>query len=608
MSKSVFRLLVLALSVPAVSVSTAAQNTGGHFVGVPEFRPAAAIGDVAAIARTAETSDGRRVLVSAPAGRIPRQLGPSGAGDDGTPTMVALPEGDFLVVAARWSARGAELWAQRGSAAGWRRARRLRHAGSSDHHPALAVGRTTVWMTWVAEDTAGSSFLVAAAWNGRTLSVPERLPSVGGSPGVPAIAIDADEQPAIVWSAYDGTDTEVWISRRTVQGWSTPAPLTNNDVPDEFPDIGRGRADHLVISWGGYTPTGYRPFATYELTGGAFATPERLDTNAVGVTTVMGGTDDAIAWAAILPTTYELRVTARNDRGWQRAARVGEVGASRLHAALSGSRLLVTTGTTEHAEGTLRRSRAAAHPGTDLALPPVADPLVPRGAVPSLPGTYRGFGDSITQGVTRTNGVVAETDGYPVPLAAHIASFLGRKAMAVENAGVGGELTAEGLGRLSALNATAPKLYTFIMEGANDVVDMVDANTVATNLRGMIRNTAAAGGIAIISTVTPRTDGAFLGGTNPRIVRYNDLIVPMARREGALLVDQWSAFFRKGHLYSDGLHPNAAGYTHMATTWFRGLQPLFTALLQNDDDEAAAVLDAARELARLGRARPGSNR
>jgi len=605
MLKFVFRLSVLTLSVSAISGTTAAQDTLGRLAAAPELRPATAIGDVPAIARTTETADGRRVLASVPADGAGQQLGPLGAGDDGAPAMVALPDGDFLVVAARWGARGAELWAQRGNTAGWRRARRLRHAGFSDHHPALAVGRRAVWMTWVTEDASGSSSLVAAAWDGRGLTVPERLPSISSSPGVPAIALDADEQPAIVWSAYDGTDTEVWISRRTARGWSTPAPLTDNDVPDEFPDIARGRAHRLVVSWSGFAPTGYRPFATYERAGGTFAVPERLDTSAAGVTTVLGGTNEAIAWATILPTTYELRVTARDGRGWQRAAHIGRVGAARVHAALRDSRLLVTTSGSGYAEGLLRHARGTVHPGANLALPPVAAPPEPRGAVPSLPGTYRAFCDSITQGVVRFAGVVSMTEGYPAPLQDHIRGFLGRPAIVVENAGTGGELTADGLGRLAGLNATAPRLYTFIMEGANDVSNLVSEHTATANLAAMVRNTLAAEGVAIIATVTPRVEGAFQGGLNGRVVRYNDLIVPMARREGALLVDQWSALYRKAHLYSDNLHPNLAGYAHMAATWFRGLQPFFTALLQNEDAGAEAARDAARQLARLGRARPG---
>jgi len=514
MSKFGCRLVVLALSVPVLAGAAIAQNTPREFVAVPGLRPAVALGDVSAIARTGETAAGRRVMVSAPAGGDSQQLGPRGAGDDGAPTMIALPDGDFLVVAARWTARGAELWAQQGNADRWRRARRLRHAGTADHHPALAVGDHSVWLVWVTEDAAGSSSLVAAAWDGRALSVPERLPSAGGVPGVPAIAIDAAEQPAVVWSADDGTDTEVWMSRRTEAGWSSPEPLTDNDVPDEFPGIGNGETRGLVVSWSSYTPVGYQPFATHELAGGAFAAPERLDTGAAGATTVLGGEDGAIAWTAILPTSYELRLSARNTRGWRRPASIGEVGSSRPHAALRGDHLLVATSTTAHAEGTLRRSRGPMHPGADLGLRPVATQAAPLADALSLPGCYRGFGDSITLGTIRFDGVVTESDGYPVPLATYIAAFLNRTNLIVENAGVGGEVTADGLGRLAGLNARSPKLYTFIMEGANDATHLVAASTVAANLRGMVRSTNDAGGLAILSTVTPRTTGGFTGGSN----------------------------------------------------------------------------------------------
>ncbi len=600
MRKFAYCFFLLVLSLPALSVA-AGQGQLRDLVAAPGLRPATAIGDVPAVALTGSTAAGRRVLVSLPAGSDARPLGPSGVGDDGAPCMVALPEGEFLVVAARWRANGAELWAQRGGTAGWRPARRLRHAGVSDHHPAVAAGRRTTWMVWVSEDANGTSFLVAAQWDGRRLSVPERLPSIGDSPGVPAIAVDAHEQPAVVWSAYDGTDTEVWISRRSDRGWSSPEPLTNNDVPDEFPDIGRGRAASLVVSWGGYSPTGYQPFATHELPDGAFAAAERLDNSASGVTSVLGGESDAIAWATVLPTTFELRVAARNPQGWQSAAHIGQVGSSRLSAALQGETLLASTDGGAYAVGRLRRSEATQHPGADLDLPSLPARSVVSAATLTLPGTYRAFGDSITQGVADDNGVPTLTEGYPAPLATYIADFLNRKLISMTNAGMGGETTTEGLGRLAGLNATSPKLYTFIMEGANDASVLVDENTVETNLRAMIRNTIAAGGLPIISTVTPRTNAGFLGGINPRITGYNDLIAPLAEQEGALLVDQYWAFFKQNQLYSDRIHPNPAGYAHMAATWFRGLQPLFAAILQGDDDEVAA----ARELARQRRARPG---
>lgn len=584
----------------ATSASSAAQNRSIGLAGVPQLRPAAAIGKASAVARTVATANGRRVAVSAHANGAAAQLGPRGAGDDGAPAMVALPGGDFLVVAARWSPRGAELWSQTGNADGWRRARRMGRSGTSDHHPALGAGQRAVWMTWVAEDASGSSSLLAAAWNGRTLSPPEPLPAIGDHPGVPRIAVDGNEQPAVVWSAFDGTDTEIWISRRGAAGWSTPEPLTDNDVPDEFPDIGRGHEDALVVSWSGYSPTGYQPFATYENLNGAFAAPTRLDANASGATSVLGGADDAIAWAEIRPETYELRMAARTNRGWQRAAAGGEVGSPRLHAALRGRRLLVASSADDHAEGRLRRSNEAVHPGADLPLAP-ASPRTHRAAELPLPGTYRAFGDSITEGVIRPGDVPISTPGYPVPLATFLGAFLNQPGVFVANDGVGGENTSEGLGRLAGLNARSPRQYAFIMEGANDAVQLVDANTVAANLRGMVRNTIAVGGVPIISTVTPRNQAGFVGGGNVRVARYNELIVPMARAEDALLVDQWSVFFRQPSYFSDLQHPTVQGYTVMAVAWFRGLQPLLASVLQSEDDAAAA----ARARARAGRQRPG---
>jgi len=248
--------------------------------------------------------------------------------------------------------------------------------------------------------------------------------------------------------------------------------------------------------------------------------------------------------------------------------------------------------------GAISRSRGARHGGADLGLAPVAvrsmDKAAAGAPVPLLPGTYRGFGDSITQGIVTVADVPTITEGYVVLLADYIAAFLGRTKITVENSGIGGEATSEGLGRLVGLNSTAPRVYTLIMEGANDASTLVDANTVATNLRGMVLSTQAAGSIPVLSTVTPRTSGAFNGGLNPAINAYNDLIRAMAARESALLVDQNTAFYKQASLFSDPIHPNPDGYTHMAATWFRGLQPFFTALLTGEEDAAAALRDALR--------------
>ena len=89
-----------------------------------------------------------------------------------------------------------------------------------------------------------------------------------------------------------------------------------------------------------------------------------------------------------------------------------------------------------------------------------------------------------------------------------------------------------------------------IQEGANDIGVLVDAATIATNLAGMVRLVTAAGCLPILGNLTPRTDGAFLAGLNPRILDVNARLPAMAIREGAILVDLHSALMFRGDHYS----------------------------------------------------------
>jgi lysophospholipase L1-like esterase len=588
MLKFAGRVLILTLAMPAVAMPLVAQNSAGPYPAAPEYRPAVALGEVPATARTVDTPRGYRVWAETALLAPGEELGPPTSGDDGAPAMVALPDGEFLVMAARWRAQGAELWAQRGSANGWRKAERLRLPGASNHHPALAADKRGVWAAWLAETTAGGRAVMAAEWTGRRLARPEPVPAAGTGPGVPAIALDATGRPVAVWSAFDGTDTEIWLSRRSDSGWSTPVPLSNNDVPDELPDIGRGANERLVVSWSSFTPEGYQPYAIRELGGDRFGSAARLDRRPVGMTEVLGGAADTVTWSGVRASGRILRMTSRGRRGWRPATDVGAVGPSRIRVDSRDGRVLAATTDGTATLGLLRRAEDGATQ-LDLGLAPARGEPRSANPLPALPGTYRAFGDSITEGVVRFDGIPVVTPGYPAPLGVFLASFLDRPSVFVENSGRGGEITIEGVGRLASLNSSSPRLYTFIMEGINDASQSINPDTVLANLRSMVRTSMTSGRVAIISTVTPRTQGGFTGGANPQILLYNDLIVPMARGEGALLVDQWSAFLKRAHLYSDLLHPNEAGYEYMAATWFRGIQPLLTALLQSEDDEVAAA-------------------
>ena len=220
----------------------------------------------------------------------------------------------------------------------------------------------------------------------------------------------------------------------------------------------------------------------------------------------------------------------------------------------------------------------------------------------ALPGSYRAFGDSITLGVVRFDGVVSLTDGYPVPLGEMIGDLIG-KQITVVNDGVGGEMSSEGLSRLRSLHASSPKLFTFLMEGTNDVSNLVAADVIAANLRSMVQTVHATDRIAVVANLLPRRTQGFGGSANARTDEANAAIEQMALQERAVFVDQHALFVNKGKFYSDTIHPNEDGYRLMAGRWFVGIEPILKALLEEQEIDGDRDRDTALGMPRRERGR-----
>jgi acyl-CoA thioesterase-1 len=161
----------------------------------------------------------------------------------------------------------------------------------------------------------------------------------------------------------------------------------------------------------------------------------------------------------------------------------------------------------------------------------------------SAEATVLAFGDSLTYGTG-----APQDESYPSILA----ELLGRT---VVNAGMPGELSARGLGRLSDLLARYRPQLVILIHGGNDFLRNQDPKTVESNLRAMIA-LARNGGADVILIGVPRP-GLFV--TPPPF--YAEL----AREYGVpfdgeilhrLLTDR--------ALKSDTVHPNAAGYRELA--------------------------------------------
>ena len=153
------------------------------------------------------------------------------------------------------------------------------------------------------------------------------------------------------------------------------------------------------------------------------------------------------------------------------------------------------------------------------------------------------FGDSLTYGIG-----AAESESYPVVLA----QLIGRT---VVRAGVPGEITAQGLGRIEqVIEAHRPALMIVCL-GGNDMLRRVDEAQVRRNLREIIR-TIKARGIAVVLVGVPRpalitSAAAFYG----ELAKEFD--IPY---EGKVVTD----VLYQLELKADPIHPNAKGYRRMA--------------------------------------------
>ena len=153
------------------------------------------------------------------------------------------------------------------------------------------------------------------------------------------------------------------------------------------------------------------------------------------------------------------------------------------------------------------------------------------------------FGDSLTSGVG-----VEKAKSYPSVLA----ELSSRRVI---NAGISGELTADGLARLpEVLDQTKPAIL-ILLEGGNDILRNKDSNTIKRNLASMIE-TARSRNIDVVLIGVPEKN------------LFSD-VAPLYRElaEHYQLVfedDLIGDLLRKRAYKSDALHFNEQGYRLMA--------------------------------------------
>jgi len=164
------------------------------------------------------------------------------------------------------------------------------------------------------------------------------------------------------------------------------------------------------------------------------------------------------------------------------------------------------------------------------------------------------FGDSITQGY----GVRPE-ESFPALVARDLgfATFV--------NAGVSGDTTAAGLGRLGRDVLPHRPRLTLVEFGGNDFLRRVPLEETLRNLDGIVKTLITEGTMVVILEVNAGLMG------DPYLQGYR----AVAERHGALLVeDILRGILSQPDLKEDPIHPNARGHRVIADRVVKVLRPL----------------------------------
>lgn len=154
------------------------------------------------------------------------------------------------------------------------------------------------------------------------------------------------------------------------------------------------------------------------------------------------------------------------------------------------------------------------------------------------------FGDSVTYGTG-----AQPTESYPAVLE----KAIGRR---VVNAGYPGELTSQGLSRLPTMLNRYKLDILLLCLGINDQLLKIDQQTVANNIRKMIK-LARKRNVSVVLIAVPNLSLSPSGSSVYRDIA-RELCVPIEEEAlSAILADNSS-------LKADKIHPNAAGYRRMA--------------------------------------------
>jgi lysophospholipase L1-like esterase len=205
---------------------------------------------------------------------------------------------------------------------------------------------------------------------------------------------------------------------------------------------------------------------------------------------------------------------------------------------------------------------------------------------------FLAFGDSMTAGevsapaqMTGQSGagvpwlplVLVPQASYPTQLDLQLrARYSSQSAsISVTNAGKSGEYASDAARRFTEVIANLRPEVVLILEGANDLsLGTTGVSRALAGVESMAKDARFRNARVFIATMPPPGRSGSRALPASTVTAYNSRLVDLARGEGAVLVDLYSALLPNVSTYigSDGLHPTEAGYRRMADAFFDAIR------------------------------------
>lgn len=383
-----------------------------------------------------------------------------------------------------------------------------------------------VWVIW-SGNVDGRDQVLCVSWDGTQWTTPFHINRESDVPNIfPDIAVDADGFPWVTWSFFDGDDYEIAYSFWNGHVWSEQQRVTDNTDADLHPSLSFISGGIPVVVWN--ASSGRQSMISCRYRSDGTWSPE------------------ICLHSSKIPLNESPKIATQGTTiglVWQE----GLV----IHTQLLSLRELIHKNTIrweDNEEGTAQQF------------------LLDENA-------YIGFGDSITYGMMDYE--YTPELGYIPRLESHLSTLYGPTD--VMNEGWPGELTHQGLARISSVLDQHKARYFLLMEGTNDVIfNNISMDTTAFNLEQMIRICRKKDVFPIISTIIPRKDWRWDNSFyRQRIFDLNDKIRDRVQKGEVAFADMFDIYYSwpaydggwRSLLSTDKVHPNEKGYTVMAQSW-----------------------------------------